>query len=414
MKNSNVKNSLRAKAEKIYEQKSHLEVNNLKQMSLEDVKSTMHKLRVHQIELEMQTEALYKTQEQLHDAKMRYFELYDMAPVGYCLVSSEGLILEGNLKSSEMFGTLRSQLPKQPLSNFVYNEDQDIFYLFCKRVNTFEDQQSCELRMRNTEGKVFWVKIIATSEKNGAEGFIARLIFIDISERKTIEIMKVYDHKLHSLSEHILRAREDERKSIAREVHDELGQLMTAIKIDLSWLKNKMPQGSELLMPKIDAMIGHIDSGIEHIRHIVEKLRPLILDDLGLEAAMEWHAEKYLTSANIEHELIFKVDEKLLSEDISTLLFRVYQEALTNSLRHSGARNIFISLTQEKSSIILQVKDDGVGITQEQVDDSKSFGLIGIRERLRPYGGTLEITGNVGVGTTIKATVYNFTKEDIV
>lgn len=413
MKKYNTENNLRSKAEKVYEKESYLSVNNLKKMNLEEIKSTIHELHVHKIELQMQNEALYKAQEELNDTKMRYFELYNMAPVGYCTLNSGGLILEANLASSQMLGVLRSHLQERPLSDFIYEEDQDIYYLFRKQVEAAHEQQTCELRMCNSEGKIFWVEIIASSEQRAEEALMRRLVFIDISERKTIEQMKKYDDKLHSLSEHILRAREDERKSIAREIHDELGQLMTAIKIDLTLLKKNMPKGSELLLPKIATMMGHVDSGIQHIRDIVVKLRPLILDDLGLKAAMEWHAEKYLTSANIKYQLIFNLDEKLLSEDLSTLLFRIYQEALTNSIRHSQANKIMISLTQEKNSLILQIKDDGIGIIQEQIDDHKSFGLIGIRERLRPYAGTLEITSEQSLGTTLTASIYNFKKEAV-
>jgi PAS domain S-box-containing protein len=407
MEHNDIDKALRIKAEKKYAKDSYSSVNNLKLMSLEEIASVVHELQVHQIELEMQNEELLE----LFTAKMRYFELFNMAPIGYCTLNSNGLIIEANLASSDMLGVPRTNLKNLPLTNFIFNKDQDSYYFFQKKVLASDKQQSCELRMQNTEGKIFWVRLIAFTEQNNLGSSTQKLVFLDISERKTIEAIKAYNENLHNLSEHTLHAREDERKAIARDIHDDLGQLMTALKIDLSWIKQKIPQSAEFLMPKIDTVIRHIEAGIQSVRDVVAKLRPLILDDLGLKATIEWHSERYLTSSNINNKLIFKLDEKLLSEELSTLLFRIYQEALTNAIRYSGAKNILISLTQKEDSIILQIKDDGIGITKEQINNPKSFGLIGMRERLRPYAGTLEITGKTGFGTTLKASINNFKKE---
>jgi two-component system sensor histidine kinase UhpB len=188
---------------------------------------------------------------------------------------------------------------------------------------------------------------------------------------------------------------------------------MTALKIDLTWFKRKLPQGSEELITKVDTMLGHINLGIQTIRDIVVQLRPLILDDLGLEAAMEWHAQRYLTSAHIEYAINFEVNEALLDEDLKIVLFRIFQEALTNVIRHSKATKTFISLTQKSETLILQITDNGIGVTQEQIDSSESFGLIGIRERLYPYAGILEVSDHEGLGTSLRVTMTNFKKEPL-
>lgn len=302
---------LRQRAEKKSLKGPALSVDELKSMSLDEIAENMHELNVYQIELEMQNEELYKTQEELYDAKMRYFELYDMAPVGYLSLSSEGLILETNLASAEILATPRKKLNNQALSDFIYSEDQNIYYMFRKTIANSKKRQSCELRMRNSEGKVFWTQITASSKNKGSEYSSCKLIFSDISDSRELQAIKEHNEMLHNLSRNILQAREHERKSIAREVHDQLGQLMSALKIDLTWLKRRIPIDSQELMVKVNTMLETINLGIKSVRDIVLQLRPLILDDLGLEAAMEWHAQK------IPQICKYKMQYKFQSERIT-------------------------------------------------------------------------------------------------
>lgn len=401
---------LRQRAEKKSLHGPVLSIDELKSMSLDEIAQNMHELNVYQIELEMQNEELYKTQEELYDAKMRYFELYDMAPVGYLTLNNEGLILETNLASAEILATMRKALRSKALSDFIYLEDQDIYYMFRKTIASSKKRQSCELRMRNSEGKVFWTQIIASFKKKSSPHSTWKLIFSDISDSRELQAIKEHNEMLHNLSKNIFQARENERKSIAREVHDQLGQLMTAFKIDLTWLKRKLSQESQELMTKVNTMLETIDLGIKSVRGIVAQLRPLILDDLGLEAAMEWHMQKYLKSANIKCSIGFKANESLFDEDLKIVLFRVFQEALTNIIHHSSATKCSIALTQKDETLILKITDNGIGITQKQVENPNSFGLIGMRERLYPYAGRVNIIGDEERGTSLIVTIENFKK----
>lgn len=410
---------LREKAENNLFQESALSINKLKSMSIEEIAEKMHELSVYQIELEMQNDELYKTQEQLYktqeqlsNEKGRYLELYNMAPVAYLTLSSEGLILETNLTSAEILATSTEALKSQALSNFIYSEDQDIYYMFRKKIASSKKRQNCEVRMRNSEGKVFWTQIIVSSKKESSEHSTWQLVFSDISEARALQdIIKEHNEMLHNLTRNILQARENERKSIAREVHDQLGQLMSAFKIDLTWLKRKLPQDSQELMTKVNTMLEHISLAIQSVQGIVVQLRPPILDDLGLEAAMKWHVQTYLKSANIQYNISFKAEESVFNEDLKIVLFRVVQEALTNVIRHSNATECSLLLTQEGETLILEITDNGIGVTQKQIENPKSFGLIGIRERLYPYAGRLSVSGHEGTATTLTITIENFKKE---
>ena len=404
---------LRKKAEikSLKEPASILET--LKSMSLSEIAEKMHELHIYQIELEMQNEELYKTQEELYNAKMCYFELYDMAPIGYLTLNSDGLILEANLESAQILTTSRKNLINQSFTNFIYCEDQDIYYMLRKKITSLKKRQLCELRMQNSTGKIFWTQVTVNAKNSCAEDSSWKLIFSDISESRELRAIKEHNEMLHNFSRKILQARENERKSIAREVHDQLGQIMTALKIDLAWLKRKMPQDSEQLMSKVDIMLGNINLGIQSVRDIVVQLRPLILDDLGLEAAMEWYVQKYLKSVNVKYNINFKGEESLFNEELKIVLFRIFQEALTNVIQHSKATECSILLTQEDETLILQIADNGIGVTQKQIENPKSFGLIGIRERLYPYAGRLSVIGKEGRGTTLSIKIENFKKEII-
>ena len=186
---------------------------------------------------------------------------------------------------------------------------------------------------------------------------------------------------------------------------------MSVLKIDLLWLKRKIPQESQELMIKANTMLEYVNLGLQSVRGIVAQLRPLILDDLGLEAAMRWYVKKYLKSANMKYDIRFKADESLFNEDIKIVLFRVFQEAMTNVIRHSNATKCSISLMQKEETLILKIRDNGIGVTQKEIENPKSFGLIGIRERLYPYAGRLSISGDDGRGTSLIVTIENFKKE---
>lgn len=385
----------------------------LESMSLIEIAEKIHELNIYQIELEMQNEELYKTQEELYNAKKCYFELYDMAPMGYLTLNSDGLILEANLESAQILATSPKKLINQSFTNFIYSEDQDIYYMLRKKIVAFKKRQNCELRMQNSAGKIFWTQITVNAKNTCSEHSSWKLVFSDISESRELQAIKEHNEMLHNFSRKILQARENERKSMAREVHDQLGQIMAALKIELIWLKHKIPQDSQGLMTKVDIMLGNINLGIQSVRSIVAQLRPLILDDLGLEAAMEWYVQKYLKSVNVKYNIIFKCDESLFNEELKIVLFRIFQEALTNVIHHAKATKCSISLTQEDETLILEIADNGIGVTLEQIENPKSFGLIGIRERLYPYIGRLNISGEEGIGTTLSIKIENFKKEII-
>lgn len=228
------------------------------------------------------------------------------------------------------------------------------------------------------------------------------LVIEDITERKESEKEILKSHiQMRLLAANIQNAREEERTGIAREIHDELGQVLTAVKLDLSWLKSKMPEHPSTVDEKIISSLQLVDDSIQTVKRITAELRPGILDDLGLAAAIEWQCEEFQKRSEIKIDLQIIPDNIYLNPKLSTAIFRISQEALTNIARHSKATKVCVRLVKEDDRLELMIKDNGIGITREQQDDSKSFGLLGIKERADYFGGNTCIKGIKSRGTTI-------------
>jgi PAS domain S-box-containing protein len=219
---------------------------------------------------------------------------------------------------------------------------------------------------------------------------------------RTIELNRS-NEQLRNLAAHLQSVREEERMKIAREIHDELGQTLSAQKMDLSWFRDQYGDHKSIF-DKAGAMLDALNATIRSIRRICTELRPSILDDFGLVDAMQWQAEEFQKRTRIECVVDSTPENVELDKELSTALFRTFQEALTNVLKHARATKVTARLTKDSNNITLEVIDNGKGIRDEQFYKPQSFGLIGMRERVYPWGGKVEVTGHKNKGTIIKVT----------
>src|SRR5581483_2036201 len=226
---------------------------------------------------------------------------------------------------------------------------------------------------------------------------------MDITERKLAQEELEKSHaQLRDLSTRLQSRLEEERTRIAREIHDEFGQVLTVLKMELSWLQKKFSgKQQQALREKAQSMSKLIDAAIRTVRKTATELRPGILDDLGLTAAIEWQAQEFEKRTGISCRLSILPEDLTADPERSTAIFRILQEALTNVARHAKAGQVDIQLLREEPSLVLKVRDDGIGITEDQATHSKSLGLLGIRERVRLWGGKVTIRGVKGKGTEV-------------
>ncbi len=235
-------------------------------------------------------------------------------------------------------------------------------------------------------------------------------IFQDVTERiLATKKLRVSEERLRALATHLQNIREDERKAIAREIHDEIAQIMTALKIDLSILGSNLsdsyPEISAQYGPDIQLMKDLIDTTIKKIRDMIQRLRPEALDSMGLIEAMRWSMNEMTRDSQLTGHFRSYLKQLDLAGDQALAFYRIFQEAVTNTIRHAAAANIHASLSKRNRQLILKINDDGIGLDLEKINKRDSYGLTGMRERALSLNGTLRIESQPGKGTTIILTV---------
>ncbi|MEM8599617.1 MAG: histidine kinase [Bacteroidota bacterium] len=241
-----------------------------------------------------------------------------------------------------------------------------------------------------------------------ARGEVTRVIGVatDVTDRLAARTeLEESRHALRELAGHLQSIREEERRRISREVHDVLGQALTALRLRVGWLARRLPEDDPEIASRVADTEALIDETIKHVRQIATRLRPGVLDDFGLVSAMEWQAEQFSvqTDMPVRFSTPPGIDESTIPTDVATALFRILQEALTNVARHARASSVDILLLQYNGRLRLTVRDDGVGMVSNP--ETRSLGVLGMRERARILGGQLSLDGVEGEGTTLVAEV---------
>lgn len=228
-------------------------------------------------------------------------------------------------------------------------------------------------------------------------------VIMDVTERKrTEEELERSRDQLRALAGRVQTVREEERTRVAREIHDELGQALTAIKIDLSSFGRKLPADQK---PRSESILQQVDETIQSVRRISTELRPAVLDAAGLVAAVEWAAEEFQARTGTKCRLDLPQEDLVINPQRATALFRVLQETLTNVARHANATQVHVRLAKEDGNLTLEVHDNGKGVSGEQLASGSSLGILGMRERALLLGGELTITGALGKGTTVRVRI---------
>lgn len=341
-------------------------------------------------------------EEKWRESEERYRLLSDQCGLGIGLFSIDGKIIYFNNKAISNLGN--------PSSTYIGKSLSDMFDKKTARkyINRFKEVVKSGRSIDyedffQSPASEFWFLSNHTKICDSKGELIGiQVIAHDITERKIIEKkLQESSQDLRELTHHFEELRENERSTIARDLHDDLGQKLTAIKMDISWLKSRIGVQSRPVERKFQQMDFLISDSIDSIQKISYGLRPSILDDLGLHSAIEWQLKEFSKLSGIKVKAVYSQENDIINSQLSLVIFRIVQEALTNVLRHASASSVEIKITDEAGKIKVIISDNGTGIELEKIESKKSYGLIGMRERVKANGGEIKISGKKGFGTVI-------------
>ncbi|HOO46317.1 MAG TPA: PAS domain S-box protein, partial [Deltaproteobacteria bacterium] len=336
-----------------------------------------------------------KAQSELRRSEEKFSKAFHASPDWIVITTlKDGIFIDVNetfLKNSGY--TLEEVIGRSSLELGIWEDDNDRAAMV-EVIRKHGGVRNLEVRFRTKHGDSLTMLLSSEQFAFGGEECIISMIR-DITERKTMEErLKHSEKQLRELYKHLQKTRETERTSISREIHDELGQELTGLKLDVAYLIKKMPRDKSDLINKAAAMSQHIDMSLESVRRISMDLRPALLDQLGLVAAIEWQTQDFEKRTGIACSLEIEPGMSIRNKDLSTTIFRVFQETLTNITRHAKATRVDVRMRKINGSISLDVKDNGIGIPKDEVINPRSFGLIGMRERVSDWGGDIRISGS--------------------
>lgn len=315
-----------------------------------------------------------------------------------------------NPAAESMFGVPAAQAIGMPLTNLMPDRFRGTHYTYVERFG----QTGVTDRAMGGNSAIYGLR--ADGEEFSIEASISQLvqdgrkfytvILRDITRRKRAEQALNESHqRLRELSANLQRAREDEKTRIARELHDDLGQRLTALKMDVATLQDDIPLELAPLRRTTEGMNQLIDSTVAAVRRIAADLRPVMLDDLGLASAVEWLASEFTRRHGIEVKLAISDDDMDFDHATATAIYRLVQEALTNVARHAQASAVSVTLVHDAAENVIIISDNGRGICPEDEGKAGSFGLLGMKERTHLLGGKMIIASKPSEGTTIRIVI---------
>jgi len=318
---------------------------------------------------------------------------------GAAVLSGDHTVLHCNGRFARFLGEGLQSVIGSSMLDLVWPDDHPKLVALLRRAA----QRNCrgEIRLQSRKGAPLSVHLSLNPLRLDSTRAVC-LIASDLSEIKRAEQeLRASSEQLRNLAAHLLSVREEERARISREVHDELGQSLTAVKMDLAWLAGRLPQRNGPILKRIRATRQLADSIIQSIRRISTELRPAVLD-LGLAAAVEWQVQEFQARSGIQCTVRLLAREEVAS-NASTAMFRIFQETLTNVARHAKATRAEVVLQKQRDRLVLLIRDNGRGFDQADPSLSKSLGLLGMRERAAILGGKVNISSAPGKGTTVSA-----------
>lgn len=357
-------------------------------------------------QIEKREKELATNQGHLEKSEASIRTILDNAFDAIITMDAEGKITTWNQRASSIFGWHVNEVIGKMLSEIIIPDQYRKSHKsgLARFLATGEHEilnQQIEISGLHRNGSSIPIEI-SISETKIDKSYIFTGIIRDITQRKQAEQDLIQSReRLRNLNNQLQSVREEEKAYIAREIHDELGQALTMLKFDVSWLEKVTSKEDPAVIEKTQSMKDLIESTIRVVQRIATELRPQMLDIMGLCETLKWQNNEFQKRTGTNCELILEPEEIVVDPERSTALFRIYQEALTNVARYAKANKVQTSFKKQLNSVVLEIKDNGIGMDEKIVDDPHSLGLIGIRERVIIWGGKFHLHSERGKGTTL-------------
>ncbi len=346
----------------------------------------------------------------LHDAEAQVDTIVGSAMDAIVTIDENHRIVLFNTAAEKVFRQARNAVIGQPIETLM---PAAIRVTHREHVKSFAATGVTSRRMGDktvlvglrADGEEFPLEAsISQHTEAGRRFFTAIVRDITVRVRADAELRRSRD-ELRELAAAAISAREQEKSRVARELHDELAQALTALKMDVNWLKERLPAGAGILSPKLDSMQSMLDITVKATRRISSDLRPLMLDDLGLIPAVEWLVNNFTQRTGIECEFIADPPDLDLQDPYATAIFRILQESLTNVARHARASRVNITLDSAGDEIVVRIRDNGCGFAVTDPRKPNSYGLVGLRERAYLLDGEIKLDTAPDKGTLIEVCI---------
>jgi PAS domain S-box-containing protein len=346
-----------------------------------------------------------KAEEELRESEQKYKLLFESNPLPMFMFSRDDFsILDVNESAIRHYGFSKEEFLEMKATDLRPQEDVS---KFLEKVTT-SATGAINLGIWNHKKKnetVISVEIIGYDivyQDKPARLTLAN----DVTEKLAAEEkLKQSYNEVRRLTNHLQNIREEERTHIAREIHDELGQQLTVLKMDASWLNKRLSSSDAAAKEKLRGLLDLLDGTVKTVRRISSELRPSLLDDLGLIAAIEWHLKEFKKRSGIQTNFLTDEADLSLPDEVKTGLFRILQESLTNIARHAEAREVKVTLHIKNDELILSIEDDGRGFDKFEVAGKKTLGVLGMEERSEMMGGNYQINSRPGEGTVVTVSI---------
>lgn len=326
------------------------------------------------------------------DTPLKILQLLDGFSDGFLVLGVSDIVIFINKKAAEVLG-----LDKDKILGFSL-KDLDINPNVVNFIATSRSEKNEIIEEIGEDSLGLWLEL-----ESIINGDLLGPVIRDIRERKDVQNEQKSSYEsIRNLNTHMQLAREDERASLAREIHDQLGQRLTGFKMEIDYILKKSQHLESFVSEKLRNVLNQIDRTIGTVRNISRNLRPGILDDFGLLAALEWQADEFTKTSSIPVFFQYVGEEKKMNNQKTTAIFRVYQESLTNIMRHAKCTHVNVIVSFGSGKIVLEVADNGQGFDPDILKNQKSLGVFGMKERIESIGGKFDIESEKGKGTKVK------------